>query len=224
MRLDLFPSHRALAGGLPPGLGLSLAVQRLRPWRWTAGGVLVVAAALGTGIVGLEGSERRDVTVGEVGFEAPKAATAAGLAVETVAAATAAVPASLPVLPAALPGPAAPAVERGDAPAVEALARTVSVLPIVGSASYYAAKFEGRLTANGERYRGSELTAAHRTLPFGTKVRVTNPRNGRSVVVRINDRGPFHPRRVLDVSRTAAVELGILRRGHGQVELEVLGR
>ncbi len=67
-----------------------------------------------------------------------------------------------------------------------------------------------------------ELTAAHRTLPFGSRVNVTNPRTGRSVVVRINDRGPFVRGRVLDLSRAAAEEIGIIRSGHGNVELELL--
>lgn len=91
-----------------------------------------------------------------------------------------------------------------------------------GSASYYAAKFEGRATANGERYRAGEYTAAHRSLPFGSKVLVTNPANGRSVTVRINDRGPFTAGRVIDVSRAAANELGLIARGHAPVELEVI--
>ncbi len=91
-----------------------------------------------------------------------------------------------------------------------------------GSASYYAAKFEGRPTASGERYRAGALTAAHRSLPFGSKVRVTNPATGRSVTVRINDRGPFTPGRVIDVSRAAAEELGLIARGHAPVELALL--
>jgi rare lipoprotein A len=92
-----------------------------------------------------------------------------------------------------------------------------------GEASYYAAKFEGRPTASGEPYRGERLTAAHRTLPFGTRVRVTNLVNGRSVEVRINDRGPFHRRRVIDLSRVAAERLGMVRRGRVPVEVQVLG-
>lgn len=91
-----------------------------------------------------------------------------------------------------------------------------------GSASYYASKFEGRRTASGERYRAAELTAAHRSLPFGSLVRVTNPANGKSVTVRVNDRGPFTAGRVIDVSRAAAEELGLIARGHAPVELEVI--
>jgi len=93
-----------------------------------------------------------------------------------------------------------------------------------GEASYYAGGFEGRSTASGEPYRAAEYTAAHRSLPFGTMLRVTNVRNGRSVVVRVNDRGPFHARRIVDLSRAAAAELGLVRRGRGQVRLDVLSR
>lgn len=107
--------------------------------------------------------------------------------------------------------------------AQEADASDRSVRPLSGgSASYYASKFEGRPTASGERYRGSELTAAHRSLPFGSLVRVTNPTNGRSVTVRINDRGPFTRGRVIDVSRAAALELGLIARGHADVDLELV--
>lgn len=91
-----------------------------------------------------------------------------------------------------------------------------------GTASYYGRRFHGRRTANGERFDMNALTAAHRTLPFGSMVRVTNPANGKSVTVRINDRGPFSRGRVIDVSRAAAEELGLIRRGHGPVELELL--
>jgi rare lipoprotein A len=91
-----------------------------------------------------------------------------------------------------------------------------------GSASYYAAKFDGRRTASGERFDNDAMTAAHRTLPFGTLVRVTNVANGRSVIVRINDRGPFTRGRTIDVSRAAAEELGLVARGHATVELALI--
>lgn len=91
-----------------------------------------------------------------------------------------------------------------------------------GVASYYGRRFHGRPTANGERFDMNAMTAAHKTLPFGTKVRVTNPRTGKSVVVRINDRGPFTRGREIDVSRAAAVQLGLIQRGHGTVELALL--
>ena len=89
-----------------------------------------------------------------------------------------------------------------------------------GVASWYGPGFAGRRTASGERFNPTEYTAAHRTLPFGSKVRVTH--NGRSVVVRINDRGPFHGGRVIDLSQAAAEELGIRRAGSGRVELALL--
>lgn len=91
-----------------------------------------------------------------------------------------------------------------------------------GSASYYAARFNGRRTASGERFDNADLTAAHRTLPFGSRVRVTNPASGRSVIVRINDRGPFTRGRLIDVSRAAAEELGMVARGHAHVELALI--
>ncbi|MBS7536196.1 septal ring lytic transglycosylase RlpA family protein [Ancylobacter sonchi] len=88
-----------------------------------------------------------------------------------------------------------------------------------GMASYYG--YGGR-TANGERHNAQALTAAHRTLPFGTKVRVTNTANGRSVVVRINDRGPFIRGRIIDVSTAAADSLGFRSRGVARVDLAVV--
>ncbi|HEU4726188.1 MAG TPA: septal ring lytic transglycosylase RlpA family protein [Candidatus Eisenbacteria bacterium] len=91
-----------------------------------------------------------------------------------------------------------------------------------GFASYYGEEFEGRRTASGERYDPDDLSAAHRTLPFGTRVRLTNLKNGRSVVVTITDRGPFRRGRIVDVSKRAARELGFLRAGVARVRLEVL--
>ncbi|MCL4672439.1 MAG: septal ring lytic transglycosylase RlpA family protein [Sphingomonadaceae bacterium] len=91
-----------------------------------------------------------------------------------------------------------------------------------GMASFYGAELHGRRTASGERFDMHALTAAHRTLPFGTRVLVTNPANGRSVTVRINDRGPFHGGRVIDLSRAAASEIGLVARGYGRVELALV--
>ncbi len=93
-----------------------------------------------------------------------------------------------------------------------------------GVASYYADKFQGRRTASGERYEKTALTAAHRTLPLGTKIRVTNQRNGESVVVEVNDRGPHVRGRLLDLSKRAAQELRMIGAGAAQVQLEVLSR
>lgn len=91
-----------------------------------------------------------------------------------------------------------------------------------GKASYYGARHHGKRTASGERFNQNALTAAHRTLPFGTRVRVTNLRNDRTVVVRINDRGPYGRGRIIDVSRKAAEALGMLRAGVVPVRVESL--
>ena len=92
-----------------------------------------------------------------------------------------------------------------------------------GIASYYADKYQGRKTANGEIFDVGKMTAAHKTLPFGTRVRVTNLVNGKSVVVRVNDRGPFVAGRVIDLSPAAARKLDMIRAGIVRVKLEILG-
>lgn len=86
-----------------------------------------------------------------------------------------------------------------------------------GSASWYALTSK---TASGERMNPAAMTAAHRSLPFGAKMKVTNQRNGRSVIVRINDRGPFIKGRVLDLSKAAALQLGFIRAGHTKICME----
>lgn len=91
-----------------------------------------------------------------------------------------------------------------------------------GLASWYGGKFQGRLTASGEVFDTNQLTAAHKELPFGTRVRVVNPENGESVVVTINDRGPFVENRIIDLSRAAADAIGISGLGVARVRLEVL--
>jgi len=92
----------------------------------------------------------------------------------------------------------------------------------IGYASYYANKFNGKKTASGELYYKDVYTAAHRTLPFNTIVKVTNLKNNRSVVVRINDRGPFSNNRIIDISHSAAVDLGIIKKGVEKVKIEVV--
>lgn len=91
-----------------------------------------------------------------------------------------------------------------------------------GIASFYGQRFAGQLTANGERFDPSEMTAAHRSLPFGTRVQVTNLNNGEQVIVRINDRGPYVGSRILDLSRGAAKKIGMLESGTAPVRLRVL--
>jgi rare lipoprotein A len=93
-----------------------------------------------------------------------------------------------------------------------------------GIASYYGYDWSGNKTASGQRFNPEAMTAAHRSLPFGTRVRVTNTRNGRSVVVRINDRGPYIRGRVIDLSLGAARVIGMMGSGIAPVQIEVLGR
>lgn len=117
-------------------------------------------------------------------------------------------------VPAAIPAVANPSADADN----------IDVTPIAGGvASFYGRHLKGARTASGQRYAPDQLTAAHRTLPFGTQVQVTNSANGESVVVTINDRGPFHGNRVIDLSDAAADEIGITRMGSGKVELAVLG-
>jgi rare lipoprotein A len=106
------------------------------------------------------------------------------------------------------------AISRANAPGLAPAAAIAT-----GEASYYADRFAGKRTASGEAYDPSDFTAAHRSLPFGTRVRVTNAASGRSVVVRINDRGPWDKSRLIDISRAAASEIGLVRRGRGTVSL-----
>ncbi|MGM8932337.1 septal ring lytic transglycosylase RlpA family protein [Salinicola halophyticus] len=92
----------------------------------------------------------------------------------------------------------------------------------LGEATYYAAYFEGRPTASGEPYDSRAMTAAHKTLPFGTKVKVTALDSGETAVVRINDRGPFVDGRIIDLSRKAAEQLGMVHDGAAEVQLQIL--
>ncbi len=91
-----------------------------------------------------------------------------------------------------------------------------------GTASWYGPGFHGRRTASGERFNSSDMTAAHRSLPFGTRLRVVNESNGRSVVVRVNDRGPFAHRRIIDLAKGPAQALGLTSSGTGYVSLHRL--
>jgi rare lipoprotein A len=91
-----------------------------------------------------------------------------------------------------------------------------------GKASFYADKFEGRPTASGEKYKHSKLTAAHKSLPFGTKVKVTNVANNQTVEVVINDRGPYVDGRIIDLSKSAAEKLGFINQGLAEVQVEVV--
>ena len=96
----------------------------------------------------------------------------------------------------------------------------VSNFSQTGNASWYGSQFHGRKTSSGERYNMNALTAAHKTLPIPSYVRVTNTKNGKSVIVRVNDRGPFHGNRVIDVSKAAAQQLGFINQGTAHVKVE----
>lgn len=117
----------------------------------------------------------------------------------------------------------APTASPAPAPAAPAAAPAAAA-DMAGTAAWYGRKFAGRRTASGQRFNPAALTAAHPTLPFGTRVKVTNQANQRSVVVTINDRGPTSPGRVIDVSLAAARRLGFVRAGLTEVTLEVVGQ
>jgi rare lipoprotein A len=137
----------------------------------------------------------------------------------------------------------AQAVTTADGPRIEALAEVVAELPEQtapiyapaaqepearyekigqGVASYYGHELAGNRTASGERFNPNGLTAAHRSLPLGTKLRVTNLSNGEDVVVRVNDRGPFAKSRLIDLSLGAARDIGMVRTGTARVTVEIL--
>ena len=100
------------------------------------------------------------------------------------------------------------------------LASCGSFIKETGKASYYCDGFDGRKTANGETFHKNELTAAHKTLPFGTVVKVRNLQNGKTIKVRINDRGPYAKGRIIDLSEEAAKKLNMINQGVAEVELK----
>lgn len=100
--------------------------------------------------------------------------------------------------------------------------RTSTVSGVSGQASWYGAQHQGKKTASGEPFNKSALTAAHRTLAFGTRVKVTNTLNNKSVTVRINDRGPYSKGRIIDISQAAAKKINMVNRGVAPVFLQVL--
>lgn len=120
-----------------------------------------------------------------------------------------------------------PPSTRGNPPSYTVYGRTYEVMDsadgyyATGNASWYGRKFHGRLTSSGEPFDMFQLTAAHRSLPIPTYLRVTNLGNGRSTIVRVNDRGPFHSDRIIDLSYAAAVKLGFADHGTAQVRIEL---
>lgn len=138
------------------------------------------------------------------------------------------IPANVANTPDAIPRDE-PRSRYGNPPSYEALGERYEVMTDVprnfretGKASWYGKKFHGRRTASGEKYDMFAMTAAHKTLPLPSYARVTNVSNGRSVVVKINDRGPFHPGRIVDLSYAAAARIDLLHHGSTDVVLEVL--
>jgi rare lipoprotein A len=137
------------------------------------------------------------------------------------------IPADLEFLPDPIPRNE-PKSARGNPPSYSVFGKTYRVMDsavgyyATGIASWYGTKFHGRQTSSGEPYDLYELTAAHRSLPIPTYVRVTNLENGRSTVVRVNDRGPFHSDRIIDLSFAAAVKLGFANMGTARVRVEGL--
>lgn len=137
------------------------------------------------------------------------------------------IPHDLDTVPDAVPREE-PLSRSGNSPVYEVLGKTYRVMRSAsgfserGRASWYGKKFQGRTTASGERYDMFKMTAAHRTLPLPSYVRVTNLSNGRSVIVKVNDRGPFHAGRIIDLSYAAAHRLDIIRHGHAEVQIEAL--
>lgn len=127
-------------------------------------------------------------------------------------------------IPNAIPR-AEPITSAGNPSSYTVLGKTYSVMASAegyverGLASWYGTKFHGRKTSNGETYSMYKMTAAHKSLPIPTYVQVTNLKNGREVVLRVNDRGPFHPNRIIDLSYVAAKKLGIVGHGTGFVEV-----
>ena len=137
-----------------------------------------------------------------------------GLAAPDAKAQTSQAPAPSAPAPAA-PAPAAPAPAAGAPSGAVGDTQT-------GLAAYYSQRLQGRRTASGETFNNGALTTAHQTLPFGTKVRVTRVNGGKSVILRVNDRGPTQANRIVDVTQAAARRLGFMRAGLTEVKLEVV--
>ncbi len=148
------------------------------------------------------------------------AAASVALAFSYSAQAQTAPAASVPAA-AASPAPATPSEKPTPAAAPEKAATTDAM---EGKLAYYGQKFNGRKTASGERFNAGAMTMAHKSLPFGTMVKVTNVKNSKSVVVRVNDRGPTAPDRVGDLSAAAASKIRMVRSGVIDAKLEVVGQ
>jgi rare lipoprotein A len=156
------------------------------------------------------------------------AACAAFAAIGAAQAQQASAPAATPAMPAITPAPEpAPVVTPAPGPARKVM---ITAAPAAsgdaneGKVAHYGAKFNGRKTASGERFNVNAMTMAHKTLPFGTRVKVTNLANKKSVVVRVNDRGPTDPGRIGDLTTGAARKIGMTKAGVVDARLEVVGQ
>lgn len=127
-----------------------------------------------------------------------------------------------PAKPAAAPPPATAVPAPAPAVAQPTATSSSGEHKLDGTAAYYSDRLNGRKTASGQVFNNGALTAAHSTLPFGTRIKVTNAKNNKSVVVRINDRGPTTPGRIFDLSRAAASKLGFVRAGLTEVKAEIV--
>ncbi|MEU8365652.1 septal ring lytic transglycosylase RlpA family protein [Micromonospora tulbaghiae] len=210
-----------------------MAARHLRTRKFSSPAAIAATAAVGValavgGTVGAVRLTSAEPPAAPVAVETPPSTPAPTSATPSPSA-SASPSASLSPSPKATPSPKASRTQAAS----RSKARTASPSPtakktsspkVVDSgscgASFYA---EGQMTANGETFNPNALTAAHKTLPFNTKVRVTNPANGKSVVVRINDRGPFIDGRCLDLSRAAFATIAATSLGHVNVRYEVLG-
>jgi rare lipoprotein A len=165
------------------------------------------------------GGERSTQTRGAPDMNIRFLATASAALLLAVAPAVQSQPASAPAATSATPA-SAPKPTAAPAPAAAATSSDAAE----GKVAYYGRKFAGRKTASGERFNPAAMTMAHKSLPFGTLVRVTNLKTKKSVVVRVNDRGPTTPDRIGDVSAAAAKKLRMLRSGVIDAKLEVVGK
>jgi rare lipoprotein A len=118
--------------------------------------------------------------------------------------------------------PATAAVKNGDEVVGQTKHNRKPPYRKIGLASWYGAKWQGRRTSSGDAFDRHELTAAHRTLPLHTRLRVTNLANGRNVEVKVSDRGPYKHHRIIDLSQAAAARIGLQRKGIGRVKIEVI--
>lgn len=180
--------------------------------------VSVVVAAFGLGPIAAAAGAQGVAPAAPAPATAPFTAPAPATAPPPFAAR----PFVVPPASAASAAPGAPAAPATSATSATSAAPSEPAAPQTGLVNYYGRKFAGRRTASGERFDPEAMTMSHRSLPFGTRVRVTNLANGESVIVRVNDRLPTGSARIGDLSEAAAERIGMIRAGAAEVRLEVL--